>query len=79
MRKILKSKFIVRYVGNILFRTIPKAKNVMLTLLLFRSLLKPAKIYWKKKSQDPVTKRPVHTVRYLSIKIKAIWDGDKKT
>lgn len=78
MRKTLKSKFTVRYVGNILFRTIPKAKNVMLTLLLFRSLLKPAKIYWKK-SQDPVTKRPVHTVRFLSIKIKAIWDGDKKT
>lgn len=78
MRKTLKSKFTVRYVGNILFRTIPKAKNVMLTLLLFRSLLKPAKIYWKK-SQDPVTKRPVHTVRFLSIKIKAIWDEDKKT
>lgn len=78
MRKTLKSKFTVRYVRNILFRTIPKAKNVMLTLLLFRSLLKPTKIYWKK-SQDPVTKRPVHTVRFLSIKIKAIWDGDKKT
>lgn len=78
MRKTLKSKFTVRYVGNILFRTIPKAKNVMLTLLLFRSLLKPAKIYWKK-SQDPVTKKPVHTVRFLSIKIKAIWDEDKKT
>lgn len=78
MRKTLKSKFTVRYIGNILFRTIPKAKNVMLTLLLFRSLLKPEKIYWKK-SQDPVTKRPVHTVRFLSIKIKAIWDEDKKT
>lgn len=78
MRKTLKSKFTIRYVGNILFRTIPKAKNVMVTLLLFRSLLKPAKIYWKN-SQDTVSTRPVHAVRFLSIKIKEIGEGDKKT